>query len=74
MDYILLHRTPFGHIIDETNRLGGTLRSYMFQHVQREGNRLAHSLAKNAFLSIDTDVWIKTLPKDVEDVFQSDLP
>ena len=45
----------------------------MFQHV-REGNRLAHSLAKNAFLSIDTDVWIKTLPKDVEDVFQSNLP
>ena len=45
----------------------------MFQHV-REGNRLAHSLAKNAFLFVDTDVWIKTLPKDVEDVFQSDLP
>ena len=67
------HCTLFGHIIDETKWLGGTLTSCMFQHV-REGNRLAHSLAKNAFLSIDTDVWIKTLPKDVEDIFQSDLP
>ena len=45
----------------------------MFQHVW-EGNRLAHSLAKNAVLSADTDVWIKTLPEDVEDVFQSDSP
>ena len=45
----------------------------MLQHV-REGNRLAHSLAKNAVLSSDIDVWIKTLPEDVEDVFQSDLP
>ena len=34
----------------------------MFQHV-REGNRLAHSLAKNAVLSADTDVWIKLYPK-----------
>ena len=46
----------------------------MFQHVQWEGNRLAHSLAKNAVLSADNNVWVEALPKDVEDVFQSDLP
>ena len=67
-------RTLFGHIIDESKRIGGTLRSYLFQHVRREGNRLAHCLAKKAVLSADTDVWIESLPEDVEDVFHSDLP
>ena len=39
----------FGHIIDETKRLGWMLRGCRFQHVRREGNRLAHSLAKKQF-------------------------
>ena len=38
--------TLYGQVIDETKRLGGMLRSCLFQHVRREGNRLAHSLAK----------------------------
>ena len=67
-------RTLFGHIIDESKRIGGTLRSCLFQHVRREGNRLAHCLAKNAVLSTDTDVWVESLPEDVEDVFLSELP
>ena len=67
-------RTLFGHIIDESKRIEGTLRSCLFQHVQCEGNRLAHCLAKKAVLSADTDVWIESLPEDVEDVFHSDLP
>ena len=67
-------RTFFGHIIDESKRIRGTLRSYLFQHVRREGNRLAHCLAKKVVLSANTDVWVESLPKDVEDVFHSDLP
>ena len=51
-------RTLFGHIIDEFKRIGGTLRSCLFQHVRREGNKLAHCLAKKAVLSADTDVWV----------------
>ena len=66
--------TLYGQVIDETKRLGGMLRSCMFQHVRREGNRLAHSLAKNTVLFANTNVWIESLPEDVEDVFQSDLP
>ena len=61
----------FGHIIDETKRLGGVLRSCMFQHVKGDGNRLAHSLAKKAVLSVD--LWVEDLPEDVDVVFQSDL-
>ena len=34
---------------------------------------LAHCLAKKAVLSTDIDVWVKSLPEDVENVFHSDL-
>ena len=56
----LLHVGPcpllFGHIIDETKRLGGVLRSCMFQHVRRDDSRLVHSLAKKAVLFADLEV------------------
>ena len=38
------------------------------------GNNLAHSLARRAVLTADTDVWLEDLPQDLDDVFQSDLP
>ena len=44
-----------------------------FQHVRRDGNKLAHSLARRAVLSADTVVWVEELPTDLEDVFQMDL-
>ena len=66
-------RTLFGHIIDESKRIRGMLRSCLFQHVRHEGNRLAHCLAKKIVLSADTDVWVKSLLENVEDVFHSDL-
>ena len=70
----MVAHTLFGHIIDESKRIGGTLRSCLFQHVRCEGNRLAHCLAKKAVLSADTNVWVESLLEDVEDVFHSDLP
>lgn len=64
----------FGHIIDETKRLGEVLRSCMFQHVRRDKNRLAHNLAKKAVLFADPEVWVEDLPEDMDVVFQADLP
>ena len=46
------------------------MRGCRFQHVRRERNRLAHSLAKKAILFADTKVWVEALPKEVPDVFQ----
>lgn len=67
-------KTLFGHILEETIWLGSMLRHCQFQHVRREGNRLAHGLARRAVLSADTNVWVEELPGgDLEDVFQSDF-
>ena len=65
--------TLFGHATDVCRRVSASLRLCKFQHVRWEGNRLAHTLARRAVLSVDTDVWIKSLPNDLDDVFQSDL-
>ena len=66
--------TLYGHIIDETKRLGSLLRRCQFQHVKRDWNRLAHGLARRAALAADTDVWVEDLPSDLDVVFQSDVP
>ena len=65
--------TLFGHVTDECRRASTSMRFCKFQHVKREGNRLAHALVRRAVLSADTDVWVESLPSDLEDVFQSDL-
>jgi len=54
-------------------RLGASFRACSFNHVWREGNRLAHALARRVVVVADTDVWVESLPSDLEDVFQSDL-
>ena len=58
---------------DECRRVSASLRFCKFQHVRREGNRLAHALARKAILSANTDVWVESLPSDLDDVFQLDL-
>ena len=66
--------TLFRHIIEESKRLGCSLRQCQFQHVHREGNRLAHSLARRVVSTTNTNVWVEELPCDLEFVFQSDFP
>ena len=60
-------------MIDECKSLGASLRSCKFSHVRREGNRLAHALGRRVVISADTDVWVESLPNDLDSVFQSDL-
>ena len=44
------------HVIEETKRLGCSLQFCQFQHIRREGNRLAYGLVRRAVLSADTNV------------------
>ena len=65
--------TFFGHITDECKRLGVALQFCEFKHIRWEGNRLAHSLARRAILFADMNVWVESIPSDLDVVFQSDL-
>ena len=66
-------KTLYGNVIEDTHSQGVTLQHCQFQHVRRDGNKLAHALARRAVLSTDIDVWVEELPSNLEDVFQSDL-
>ena len=66
-------RTLFGHIIEEIRCFSSSLVSCSFIHVRREGNKLAHALARRAVLSVDTDIWVEKLPNDLDDLFRFDL-
>lgn len=65
--------TLYGHIVNKTKRLGGVLRRCSFQHVRLDRNKLVHGLARRADSYADTDIWVKDLLGDLDDVFQSDL-
>ena len=66
-------KTLYGNVIDDTRRLGYDLHSCQFFHVQREGNNLAHELARRVVLSADTNVCIEDLLDDLDTVFRSDF-
>ena len=66
-------KSLFGHIIEEIWSFSSALMACSFQHIKREGNKLAHALARRAVVSADTDVWVKELPVDLDDVFNLDL-
>ncbi|KAK7809482.1 hypothetical protein CFP56_004049 [Quercus suber] len=60
----------YGHVLEDIRRVGSTLQICSFHHVFREGNLLAHSLARRAVLTADIDVWVEELPSDLDDVFR----
>ena len=60
-------------MIEDARRLGATLQNCSFHHVFREVNLLAHSLARKAVLTADTNVWVEELPSDLDDVFRKNL-
>ena len=64
--------TMFGHVIAEVQILSSTV-CCSFNHVRREGNKLAHALTRRAMLFIDFDVWLEDLSRDLDDVFQFDF-
>ena len=67
------NRTQWGHVVEDIKKASSWFQTCSFGHIYREGNSLAHSLAKRAVLSADLDVWLEELPQDLIDVFQSDL-
>ena len=54
--------TQWGHVVEDIKKASSWFQTCSFGHVYREGNNLAHSLAKRAVLSADLDVWLEELP------------
>ena len=65
--------TLFGHIIEEIRCLSSTLVTSCFVHTRREGDKIAHALARRAVLTANIDVWVEELPGDLDDVLHFEI-
>ena len=57
--------TFYGHIIEDIKLIASGFSSVHFQHVKRDGNNLAHLLAKRARLNESLEVWLESVPPEL---------
>ena len=62
-----------GLLIRDAQDLALSFTSITFAHVSRQGNIVAHSLARMAILSQSLNVWMEDVPPDVLQFVQADL-
>ena len=55
-----------GQIIKDILSIVGSLRTFSFSHTRRQGNYVAHALAKRAIVSFPLLVWMEHVPSDIE--------
>ena len=65
--------TQYGHLITDTKTIAQAFISCHYVHVKRDGNRAAHSLAKRARHCEPFQVWMESVPPDLQHVILSDF-
>ena len=55
-----------GQIIKDILSIVGSLRTFSFSHTRRQGNYVAHDLAKRAIVSFPLLVWMEHVPSNIE--------
>ena len=51
--------SPWGLLVDDVKVYGTKFRRVLYSHVKRNGNSVAHNLAKHAICISDFQVWMK---------------
>lgn len=64
----------FGNIIEDITVLSSNLSQAHFLHVKRQGNSVAHALAKYARHSAELKVWMEAVPPTIENLLSRDFP
>ena len=54
--------TPTGLLVEDVKSLSQRFDQLLYSHTRREGNHVAHSLAKYAIRILDFFVWMKDVP------------
>nr|POF24766.1 putative ribonuclease h protein [Quercus suber] len=62
-----------GHIIQDIKCLSNAFQCINFPHVRRQGNTVAHALAKMAVTEPNQTVWMEGVPPDIHHIVQADL-
>ena len=60
------------HLIQDAKILSNSFQLVNFSHVRREGNTIAHALARNAINRPNLTVWMEDVPPDICHLVQAD--
>nr|POE67196.1 putative ribonuclease h protein [Quercus suber] len=66
--------SSFGHIIRDIKLLSSVFQNLSFCHTRRQGNSVAHRLARLACKFSHFQIWMEDLPPDIVSVYLSELP
>ena len=65
--------SPIGLLVDDVKRVASSFERLVYSHVKRNGNRVTHSLAKNALRIPNFQVWMKDVSSHITLIFYLDL-
>nr|XP_023923041.1 uncharacterized protein LOC112034451 [Quercus suber] len=64
--------SPIGLLVDDVKWVGRSFEQLVYSHVKRNGNSVAHSLAKNALRIPDSQVWMEDVPSHITSILDLD--
>ena len=66
--------SSIGHLVQDTLSFVNSLKSWSFSHIGKQGNDVAHTLAKITRLSFSVDIWMESVFLGIFNVLSVDLP
>ena len=65
--------SPMSLLIEDVKVFANNFVKLLYSHIKRNGNRVAHSLAKNALCILDFQVWMEDVPSYFVSILQLDV-
>ena len=62
-----------GHILHDIKSSLHSFSCYSFMHLKRDGNRAGHTLAREAKLTGQTQIWKGVTPPPIQQILKDDL-
>ena len=64
---------PWGLLVEDVKEYGKKFKRVLYSHVKRNGNSIAHNLAKYALRISDFQVWMEYVPSHIVQFLQFDV-
>ena len=65
--------SPTGLLFEDVKVLANNFVRLLYSHIKRNGNRVAHSLARNTLCIPDFQVWMEDVPSHIVSILQLDV-
>ena len=65
--------SPFGLLVEDIKVSSASFHTLLYSHTKREGNKVAHGLARHTIHVLDYVVWMESIPPLSYAVFLANL-